>query len=204
MADVEPIAKDRQGHGYKFRGIDDAYVALQAIMAKHGVFTAPEVLEERSEERTSKSGAATIYRILKIKYRFYAADGSCVETIVIGEAMDHGDKASNKAMSVAHKYALLQVFCIPTADPKDPENDDHAIKPKDKAQKKPEPAPGFNLKQIYKGTPPQKQWLFKALKEINPNLTVDQMKVVAGAMLDKVCDQLERVMIDLDEAAAKA
>lgn len=131
MADVDPIAKDKQGHGYKFRGIDDVYAALQAILAKHGVFTTSEILSDRSEERTSKQGNATIYRVLKIRYTFWADDGSSVTSEVMGEGMDTSDKASNKAMSVAHKYALLQAFSIPTVDPKDPENEDHDLAPRD-------------------------------------------------------------------------
>lgn len=30
--------------------------------------------------------------------------------------MDSGDKATNKAMSIAYKYAAFQAFCIPTED----------------------------------------------------------------------------------------
>ncbi len=130
MGEVSPIAKDKVAMGYKFRGIDDLYQALQHVLSKHGVFTVPEVLEERSEERTTSKGSLLIYRILKIKYTFYAEDGSSVQAIVIGEGMDSGDKATNKAMSVAQKYALLQVFCIPTAEPKDPEIDSHEVTPK--------------------------------------------------------------------------
>ncbi|MGL9724902.1 ERF family protein, partial [Sodalis sp. (in: enterobacteria)] len=32
------------------------------------------------------------------------------------EAMDSGDKATNKAMSIAYKYAAFQAFCIPTEE----------------------------------------------------------------------------------------
>lgn len=132
MAEVEPIAKERfnEQQKYKFRGIDDVYQALQGIMAKHKVFTVPTILEDRTEEKTSRSGTLLIYRIIKIKYTFFAEDGSFVDAIVIGEGMDSGDKATNKAMSVAHKYALLQVFCIPTEDAKDPENDSHDLNAK--------------------------------------------------------------------------
>lgn len=125
MAASEAITKDRKNlqQGYMFRGIDDVYNSLHAIMAQHGVFMLTEVLEERSEERQNKSGGALIYRILKIKFTFCAEDGSSVSSIVIGEAMDSGDKASNKALSVAQKYCLMQTFLIPTDDPKDPEID---------------------------------------------------------------------------------
>jgi len=124
MRGVGTIAKDRENPSlkYSFRGIDDVYNELHDVLAKEGVITIPEVLEERAEER-GKEEKPVIYRILKIRYRFCAEDGSYVETIVIGEGMDWGDKAANKAMSVAHKYALLQTFCIPTSDPKDPEAD---------------------------------------------------------------------------------
>jgi hypothetical protein len=131
MSEVGVVGKNRkntQGTGYNFRGIDDMYNALQAAMINHGVFTVPEVTSERSEERESRNGAHLIYRVLTIRYKFYCEDGSFVETTVIGEAMDSGDKATNKAMSVAHKYALIQVFCIPTEENKDPENDTYEIK----------------------------------------------------------------------------
>lgn len=141
MADIAPIAKERrnQQQGYQFRGIDDVYQAVQQVMAKHGVFSLPTVLEDRTEDRTTKSGSALIYRILKIKYDFYAEDGSSVTAVVIGEGMDSGDKASNKAMSVAEKYCLLQAYKIPTEEPKDPENDSHetAAKPKPQATAQP-------------------------------------------------------------------
>lgn len=131
MRDVEPVSKSRKNvqQGYSFRGIDDVYQALQAIMAKHGVFTVSKIIGDRTEDRTTAKGSALIYRIIHIKWKFYAEDGSAVESETIGEGQDSGDKATNKAMSVAHKYALLQVFCIPTEDPKDPENDSHELKP---------------------------------------------------------------------------
>ena len=37
--------------------------------------------------------------------------------------MDSGDKATNKAMAIAFKYACFQVFCIPTEEMKDPDGE---------------------------------------------------------------------------------
>ncbi len=132
MADVGAVEKGRKNEqqGYYFRGIDEVYAALHLLLAKHGVFTVPEILDDRTEERTTKNGSHLIYRIIKIKYTFYASDGSSVAATVIGEGMDSGDKATNKAMSVAHKYALIQVFAIPTKDEKDPEVDSHEVQPR--------------------------------------------------------------------------
>jgi len=62
--------------------------------------------------------------VLKIKYKFMASDGSYVTATVIGEGMDSGDKAANKAMSIAHKYALFQVFAVATEDLIDPDSEE--------------------------------------------------------------------------------
>lgn len=140
MLECGPIAKGRKNssQGYMFRGIDDVYMSLQPLLAKYGVFTTIEVLEEKREEKTTQKGSVLLYSVLKIKYDFIAIDGSKISCTVIGEGMDSGDKSSNKAMSVAQKYAFVQLFCIPTEEPKDPENDSHYVAPK-KVQEKFEP-----------------------------------------------------------------
>ena len=121
MADVGAVGKDKvnQLQKYNFRGIDDVMNALNPAMVKHKVFVAPEVLEEKREERTTGKGGLLIYSILKVKFTFYTVDGSSVEATVIGEAMDSGDKSMNKAMSAAFKYACFQTFCIPTEEMKE-------------------------------------------------------------------------------------
>jgi hypothetical protein len=123
MADIDAISKDKRNaqQGFQFRGIDDVYNRLHPILAKHRIYSTPEVIEERSEERKTAKGGNLIYRILKVRYTFFTDDGTSVSTTVMGEGMDSGDKASNKAMAVAHKYALLQLFCIPTEDMVDPD-----------------------------------------------------------------------------------
>lgn len=116
MNDVGAVSKGDTNNqqGFRYRGIDAVMNAIHPAMAKHKVFVAPEILEHTREDRTSKSGGATIYSICKIRFTFYTTDGSSVSATVIGEAMDFGDKSTNKCMSIAFKYALFQVFCIPT------------------------------------------------------------------------------------------
>lgn len=124
MKDISAIGKDEKNkmQGFNFRGIDTVYNDLHNLFKKHEVFCLTDVLDDKTEERTTRNGGNLIYRILKIKFSFVALDGSSVESIVIGEGMDSGDKASNKAMSIGHKYALLQAFLIPTDDKeKDPD-----------------------------------------------------------------------------------
>lgn len=127
MGKVNAISKGRRNNAqnFQFRGIDDVMNELHPIMAECGLFVVPTVLEEnRTTGKTSKGGDM-FYTRLKINFAFYAQDGSHVDSVVIGEAMDTGDKASNKALSIGLKYALLQVFCIPTEDDKDPDASSH-------------------------------------------------------------------------------
>jgi len=129
MAEIDAIGKNRNNaaQGYKFRGIDDVYNEVHPLLCKHRVFTVPEVLEAVYSTVTTAKGSTLFYSRLKIQYTFFTDDGSSVKTVVVGEGMDSGDKASNKAMAVAHKYAIIQVFAIPTEDEKDPENDSHEV-----------------------------------------------------------------------------
>ncbi len=152
MRDVDAIGKNRNNEmqKYKFRGVDDVYNELHESMAKHGLFTVPRVVKESSEERQTKSGGLSIYRILHIEFVFFNEHGdSVVVGPIVGEGMDSGDKASNKAHSVAHKYALLQVFMIPTEDPKDPENDSPKVvsKPQQKPAQEPPSHPAQSAPQ---------------------------------------------------------
>ena len=129
MSDIGSISKNKINpqQGYKFRGIDDVYLAVNAALSKHGVFCAPTVLKMSREERQTKAGGTLLYTILDIKYTFYASDGSSFDCVTVGEAMDSGDKSCNKAMSAAQKYAFFQVFSIPTEEPKDTELETHII-----------------------------------------------------------------------------
>jgi hypothetical protein len=125
MGEIAAIPKGQtnKAQGFKFRGIDDIYNELHPLLAKHGVFTTSTILNRHYADHVSKSGSVMVERVLSIRYRFYALDGSYVDTEVDGEAMDSGDKTSNKAMAIAHKYAFLQLFCIPTLDAEDPDAD---------------------------------------------------------------------------------
>ena len=123
MSEGYAITKDKRNaqQGFKYRGIDDVLNTFQPLLAKHHVFVVPEVLDQQRQERTTGKGGSLLYSLLRMRYTFYAEDGSSVSAVVIGEGMDSGDKASNKAMSVAMKYAMFQVFCIPTEEMQDPD-----------------------------------------------------------------------------------
>ena len=126
MDEIGHIGKEKrnQQQGFMFRGIDQVMNTMKPLLAKHGVFVVPEVMDRQREERTTKSGSNLIYSILTVRYHFCASDGSEVTATTVGEGMDSADKASNKAMAIAFKYACFQVFCIPTEEiaKDDPDN----------------------------------------------------------------------------------
>jgi hypothetical protein len=125
------IAKNRtntQGAGFKFRGIDDVLNALSPLLAKHGLVIIPRVISRVCTERASKAGGALFYVTVEAEFDFVSAeDGSKTTARMIGEAMDSGDKATNKAMSAAYKYAAFQTFAIPTEGTPDADAETHEV-----------------------------------------------------------------------------
>jgi hypothetical protein len=127
---VEGISKARnnQAQGYKFRGIDDVYNALSPLLAKHGLCVLPRCTSREVVERVNAKGTALFYVTVCAEFDFVAAeDGSKHTVITYGEAMDSGDKATNKAMSAAYKYACMQAFSIPTEGDNDADAQTHEV-----------------------------------------------------------------------------
>lgn len=120
------IAKDqlnRQGAGYNFRGIDSVYNTIAPLLSKHGLCILPRVLTRECIERQSKSGGQLFYVTVEVEFDFVSSEDGTKHTIkTFGEAMDSGDKATNKAMSAAYKYACFQAFSIPTESNEDADN----------------------------------------------------------------------------------
>jgi len=130
MQELPAIGKTQrnQQQKFNFRGIDDIYNTLQPLMAKHGVVSVPFVVTDivRKEVKT-RNGGTGIHQTSKHIFQVHADDGSYVNCEAIGEGIDYGDKVSNKCASIAHKYALLQLFCIPTEEKKDPDFESHEV-----------------------------------------------------------------------------
>jgi len=123
MAEIGFIGKNQKNaaQGFKFRGIDDFVNALYPALTKHGVFMAPRCVNATQEikevERSSGKKGVDKHISLLMEYDFFAEDGSKVTIGPIpAEGLDSGDKATNKALSAALKYALIQTFSIPTED----------------------------------------------------------------------------------------
>jgi len=130
---ISKNSRNSQGAGYNFRGIDAVYNVLSSIMAEKGLCIIPRMLARTCEERTSKAGGALFYVTVEAEFDLVSAeDGTKHTARTFGEAMDSGDKATNKAMSAAYKYMAFQTFAIPTEGENDADHQTHEV-----ASKKP-------------------------------------------------------------------
>jgi hypothetical protein len=128
QAGISKNQRNQNGAGYNFRGIDDVYNAVGPILAKHGLVILPRCITRECVERTSGKGTALLYVTVEAEFDFVSShDGSKHTVVMFGEAMDTGDKATNKAMSAAYKYAMFQAFCIPTEGDNDADSSTHTV-----------------------------------------------------------------------------
>lgn len=129
----EGIAKDSKNkqQGWAFRGIDAVYNALAPKLAHHGIIIFTRCLSRTVTERQTKNGGNLFYVVVDCEFDFVSSEDGSKHTVrIFGEAMDSGDKATNKAMSIALKYAAFQTFFIPTdVTTEDADNTTHSVLP---------------------------------------------------------------------------
>lgn len=126
----EGISKNNknQTQGYSFRGIDNVYNALAPILSRNGLVILPRVLKREVTERTTSNNKPLFYVVVNVEFDLVSSEDGSKHTIAtIGEAMDSADKATNKAMSAAYKYACIQAFCIPTEGDNDADATTHEV-----------------------------------------------------------------------------
>lgn len=117
MADVGAIPKTGQADpkmgGYRFRGIDQFYEAVQPALIAHGVVLEPQVIaHERSTYMTSSNRSMQV-TLVTLRVAFIGPAGDRIEAIALGEGSDAADKSATKAMATAMKYALMQTLAVP-------------------------------------------------------------------------------------------
>ncbi|MBK8799438.1 MAG: ERF family protein [Anaerolineales bacterium] len=124
-AGLAKLRKNAQ-QGFMFRGIDDVYNIVATIMASNNLVMLPRHVSRESDVRTTAKGGTLTFTNVVMEYDLVSAlDGSKHTVSAFGEAMDSGDKSTNKAMSAAHKYAIIQAFTIPTEGDNDPDATAH-------------------------------------------------------------------------------
>lgn len=143
MGDVEYVQKTgemTQGFRYKYVTVDEVIAKLRPSMVDHGIHFAPTKMDILHQEQYTTAKGAVMNRVLLgVSYRLSHVSGTSEDGYSVGEGTDSGDKACNKAMTAAKKYALLQSFCLETGedDPDHHSSEEQERKPKAKANGKP-------------------------------------------------------------------
>ena len=125
------IGKNRknESQGFKFRGIDDVMNRMAQHLVEADIVIIPRVTHRDVQERVNSRGNPLFYVTVQVDFTILSTiDGSSVVCSVPGEAMDSGDKATNKALSIAYKYMAFQLFAIPIDE--DPDATTHTLAPK--------------------------------------------------------------------------
>ena len=185
------ISKDSENtfDRYKFRGIDAVYNALSPLLAKHGLCILPRVLSRSVVEHTSQKGGVLFYVTVEVEFDFVCAEDGSKHTVkTFGEAMDRGDKATNKAMSAAYKYAAFQSFAIPTEGDNDADASTHEVKAKPKA------APVIPATPDIKVDLERSSILFDTVESIKERFDADDL-VASFELYDGIHDQEEKIFI---------
>lgn len=125
------IGKNRknESQGFKFRGIDDVMNRMAQHLVEANIVIVPRVTSREVQERVNSRGNPLFYVTVQVDFSILSTiDGSAIVCSVPGEAMDSGDKATNKALSIAYKYMAFQLFAIPIDE--DPDATTHQLAPK--------------------------------------------------------------------------
>lgn len=107
---------------YRYRGIDQVINALGPQFRRFHLVVVPRVTDREQTlvvVGAKRSEMASVR--VTVEYTIYGPQGDSIVGGASGEAFDSGDKATSKAMSVALRTFLLQVFALPTDDP-DPDS----------------------------------------------------------------------------------
>lgn len=122
QAEVGAIIKTKKrdaGVQYKFRGIDDVMNHMYPLLIKHGVFMTPHKVDKYEHSTWVKNGKNVFDCHIEVEFRYYAADGSFVQSTMAAESSDYSDKATQQAISYCYREDFCKTFCIPTVDMSD-------------------------------------------------------------------------------------
>jgi hypothetical protein len=107
---------------FAFRGIDAVMNALAPLLVEHRLVIVPQFFDRVLHEKTTKAGGLMFNVTVRGEFHFVSVDdGTEIVAKTVGEGQDTADKATNKAMAVAYKYAVFQTFCIPLEASDDPD-----------------------------------------------------------------------------------
>lgn len=192
MCDVGGVGKNgvNQAQKWAYRSIDDLYNAFHPAFAKYGIIITSEILNATEQRDSTKTGTIQNRVVLDVKYTLHATDGSSISSIVRGEGIDSGDKATSKALTYAYKYFLIQTFCVSLETERDPDAD--IVEPAIAKSL----SPDENLKaKIWKAMQDQKidktegKMLFEKIRGMQLDLSLTDIEQVIWAAVNEIMTQ---------------
>jgi hypothetical protein len=120
------LKKEGKGLKYTFASEADLIALVRPALIRAGILITPVRSEVVEDGEFKTSGGSVMRRVLvKQVYRFTHVGSGWYEDVEMhGEGADIGDKAANKAMTDAMKYAVRQWAMIETGDDPDKQSSD--------------------------------------------------------------------------------
>lgn len=116
---VGPVGKGERNtqQGWAFRGVDRVVNAVARALNAYGVTISPVATTfDYQQIEVGPDRKPHGHVIVTVTYAWTGPAGDTKHTQTIGEAMDRGDKAGAKAMSVAYRTCILQTLSLPTGE----------------------------------------------------------------------------------------
>lgn len=130
-ANIGEVGKDKKNkdQNFMYRSIDAIMTAVHASFAEQKIVITNRHVEGRTQTRKTRSGSNMYYKEKEHTFTFWYIDGSSLETTVTGTSQDMGDKADNKCLSIALKYALTTLLLVPLATDDPDKNSEDTMNP---------------------------------------------------------------------------
>ena len=121
--DLGKLKKDRFNdyHGYWYLSMEKLLSRLSPLFREHGVaiFPRAELVGEDKIQRKNKQGYMVTDTVSNVSVTYKVVDvetGEFEEIVGLGKGVDASDKSIAKALTGAHKSALMQMFGVSTGD----------------------------------------------------------------------------------------
>ena len=111
-AEIDRFIKDKtntQGPNFKYTGVEEIADELRQAMGKRGLVMTPIAQERECRYGATRNGNEQVHVYLDVTWAITNGTDSVI-VCSTGEAKDVSDKATNKAMTAARKYGLIQGF----------------------------------------------------------------------------------------------
>jgi hypothetical protein len=125
MEAVGYVAKNGENkfHGYSYATEADLTAAVRPELAKRSLMMIPTVLSHSRTETVNQKGNKSYFTQVEVEWSVVNGEtGEERKFLMPGTAEDPSDKGLYKAITGSEKYALKNLFLVPTGD--DPEKDD--------------------------------------------------------------------------------